>query len=63
MTEAFRVYLVEWDSEAVKGGGARPEGLGSMGAVSTGDAAVEARRIWRAETQVLQRWVDGPETC
>jgi len=52
---------VEWDWEAVKGGGARPEGEGSMGAVSRGEAA-ELERVWggrwvgarRAERQVLQ---------
>ena len=31
-----------------------------MGAVSIGEAEVEARRVCRAERQVLQRGVDGP---
>lgn len=43
-TEALMLYLVEWDWGAVNGGGAFPEGLGSMGAVSTGAAAVDATR-------------------
>ena len=37
-----------------------PEGLGSMGASSIGDAAVDARRTWRAERQVRQRGVGAP---
>ena len=35
---------MEWDWDAVRGGGARSVGEGSMGAVSTGAAAVEAAR-------------------
>ena len=48
-----------WDWEEVRGGGAAFEGLGSMGAVSIGEAEVEARRVCKAERQVLQRGVDG----
>ena len=36
---------MEWDWDAVRGGGARSVGEGSMEAVSTGAAAVEAARI------------------
>ena len=37
--------MMEWDWEAVRGSGARSVGEGSMGAVSTGTAALEAARI------------------
>lgn len=43
--------------EDVKAGGARPEGLGSIGAVSMGEAWVWARRAWRVDRQVRQRGV------
>ncbi len=43
--------------EEVKAGGARPEGLGSIGAVSIGEAWVWARRAWREDRQVRQRGV------
>ena len=39
----------------VRGGGARPEGPGSIGAVSRGEAWVWVRRAWRVERQVRQR--------
>ena len=43
--------------EDVRAGGARPEGLGSIGAVSMGEAWVWARRAWRVDRQVRQRGV------
>ena len=43
--------------EDVKAEGARPEGLGSIGAVSMGEAWVWARRAWRVDRQVRQRGV------
>lgn len=43
----------------VRAGGARPEGLGSIGAVSMGEAWVWARRAWRVDRQVRQRGVVG----
>ena len=49
----------------VRAGEARPEGLGSIGAVSMGEAWVWVRRAWRVERQVRQRGggvdVDGSE--
>ena len=37
-TEALRWYRVECEVEDVRAGGARPEGLGSIEAVSRGEA-------------------------
>jgi len=54
---------VECDWDAVSAGGACPEGLGSTDTVSIGEAAVEERRDWRAERQVLQRGWAGPVVC
>lgn len=45
MTDAFNLYVVECDWDAVRGGGARSVGEGSMGAVSRGAVALEAARI------------------
>lgn len=41
----------------VRAGGVRFEGLGSIGAVSMGEAWVWARRAWRVDRQVRQRGV------
>ena len=48
------------ESEAVKGGGALPEGLGSTGAVSRGEDAVERARMWRRQERhmVMEGAVD-----
>ncbi len=46
---------MECEVEDVKAGGARPEGLGSIGAVSMGEAWVWARRARRVDRQVRQR--------
>ena len=48
---------MECEVEDVRAGGARPEGLGSIGAVSRGEAWVWARRAWRVDRQVRQRGV------